>query len=388
MIIIISVFKLLLSLLKILLHFGSNSGQSLSSLKEELLFRHSLQAGVAAAAAFPLPPHYPPPAIGGGESEADRTSLSPASKATTGSGDSPTHGGNSDSNNSEKKRSRKQKPRRIAPPNFADDDEDELDVGEYETPLLKRQRHSSEYSNHMQRSTTHDAAEASAPMQNEPEDLTVSRPPPLLSSDLSDLHTARHHQQRQLEALKEFHAKRMMSELSFHHHQRGVVGRHQGHEEPDSVSKSAEDDYIGSGDDYKIKLGGGGLNRSSATGDEESAAAAGAEQRSDGGSSHSPPPRGSAGGSDKYNDADDEEEEERSGGNDAGGVVGGGVSPPLSHPPLYNPLFSSPAAIQLGLAGATMSLAGLAAPRRHRYNGDHQEKDHLTLLAQKEISQQ
>lgn len=177
-------------------------------------------------------------------------------------------------------------------------------------------------------------------MQQEPEDLTV-RP--------------------RLEALKEFHKKKM-SEFSFNnydHNDRRIESAADEVRPPPKSSAEVED-HFPVGDDFKIKLT---ANRS--------------EERSEGGSSHSPP-RG-----DKFNDeADDEDEEER----------GGGVSPPLSHgPPLYNPLFSghsaAAAAIQLGLAGATMPLA---LPRHHhqRYSATEQDKDHLALLAQKEISQQ
>ena len=84
-------------------------------------------------------------------------------------------------------------------------------------------------------------------------------------------------------------------------------------------------------------------------------------ERSDG-SSHSPSRI-------RLDEADDEDEDDR------------GVSPPLSHPPLYNPLFSNSASIQLGLAGAALGIP----PRR--FNGDS-ESDRLPLVAQKEISQQ
>ena len=259
----------------------------MTSLKEEILFRHSLQAG-----GFPLP-HYPPPLPV--KAEPDRTSLSPASK-DTGSGDSPSHGENNSDSNSEKKRSRKQKPRRIAP--WTEEGGDS--PGEYESSL-KRERHSSEFSH--------------TPMQQEPEDLTVKP---------------------RLEALKEYHKKKM-SEFSFNNYRR---------ESSDEVKQpKSEEDFP----EYKIKL----TNRSEG-------------ERSEGGSSHSP----HSTQRDKFHDADDEDDEDR------------GVSPPLSHGPLYNPLFSGPAAIQLGLAGATMPLS-LA----QRYSGE-QDKDHLTLVAQKEISQQ
>ena len=72
-----------------------------------------------------------------------------------------------------------------------------------------------------------------------------------------------------------------------------------------------------------------------------------------------------------------------------------GVSPPMSHPSMYNQLFGAPAAIQLGLSGRTRLVSrertyrcvpGAAVP----LNADYIEKESeiLAMVAQKEISQQ
>ena len=90
-------------------------GPTFSSLKEELLFRHSLAAG------FPLPQYPPAPPLLTTVSPPDldtshpspHPSLSPDSKETTGSADSPGQAENLSDSNSEKRRSRKQKPRKM-----------------------------------------------------------------------------------------------------------------------------------------------------------------------------------------------------------------------------------------------------------------------------------
>ena len=73
-----------------------------------------------------------------------------------------------------------------------------------------------------------------------------------------------------------------------------------------------------------------------------------------------------------------------------------GVSPPMSHPSMYNQLFGAPAAIQLGLSGeqceargrarTDLCIAGAAVP----LNPDYIEKESemLAMVAHKEISQQ
>ena len=85
-----------------------------SSLKEELLFRHTMAAG------FPLPQYPPAPALLSTISPPDlqldtasHASLSPDSKETSGSADSPGQAENLSDSNSEKRRSRKQKPRKM-----------------------------------------------------------------------------------------------------------------------------------------------------------------------------------------------------------------------------------------------------------------------------------
>ena len=98
-----------------LLSLCAAAAPSFSSLKEELLFRHSMAAG------FPLP-QYPsaqallstvatvsPPDL----ETTSHASLSPDSKETTGSADSPGQAENLSDSNSEKRRSRKQKPRKM-----------------------------------------------------------------------------------------------------------------------------------------------------------------------------------------------------------------------------------------------------------------------------------
>ena len=260
----------------------------MSSLKEELLFRHSLAGG------FPL--QYPHPSLL--DTEADRTSLSPGSK-DTGSGDSPSHGENMSDSNSEKKRSRKQKPRRVV--QWPEEGESPGEYEERNYNSAKRGRHSSEFSHE-------------APVQNEPEDLTTKP---------------------KLEALKAYHKKRE-SEYSFSNYRR---------ESEEDIKPEKEEEFPG------LK----NLNRSEG-------------ERSEG-SSHSP--HSTQREKFRLDEADDEDEDDR------------GVSPPLGHPPLYNPLFSTPAAIQLGLAGTTMPLSSL----NQRYNGDS-ESDRLALVTHKEISQQ
>eukprot|EP00092_Neocalanus_flemingeri_P044321 GFUD01049112.1.p1 GENE.GFUD01049112.1~~GFUD01049112.1.p1 ORF type:complete len:129 (+),score=26.40 GFUD01049112.1:28-387(+) len=71
--------------------------------------------------------------------------------------------------------------------------------------------------------------------------------------------------------------------------------------------------------------------------------------------------------SDDLEDDDDKDDDDR------------GVSPPLSHPSMYNPLFGGPASIQLGLSGA-------AVPISREYI--EKESEMLAMVAQKEISQQ
>ena len=96
----------------------SAAAPTFSSLKEELLFRHTMAAG------FPLPQYPPGPGLLGAVSsvsvnsppDLDTTShasLSPDSKETTGSADSPGQAENLSDSNSEKRRSRKQKPRKM-----------------------------------------------------------------------------------------------------------------------------------------------------------------------------------------------------------------------------------------------------------------------------------
>ena len=241
----------------------------MSSLKEELLFRHSLGAGFQ----YPAPPG----------TEADRTSLSPESK-DTGSGGSPSHGEALSDSCSEKKRARKQKPRRVV--QWPEGSPDER---------YARARHSSEFSH-------------GQPMQQEPEDLTVKP---------------------RLEALRELqeYRRRQGSEYSFSNYRR---------ESLEKAEKEAEYFKAERGAEYFKKRGSGSE-----------------------GSSHSPQ---------STQRADEDEEDDR------------GVSPPLSHPPLYNPLFSGPAAIQLGLAAGALPL---------RFNGES-EADRLGggLVAKTEISQQ
>ena len=93
-----------------------------SSLKEELLFRHTMAAG------FPLPQYPPAPALLSTISPPDllettsHASLSPDSKETTGSADSPGQAENLSDSNSEKRRSRKQKPRKMI---FGEQDREE-----------------------------------------------------------------------------------------------------------------------------------------------------------------------------------------------------------------------------------------------------------------------
>ena len=90
-------------------------GPTFSSLKEELLFRHTMAAG------FPLPQYPPAPPLLTTVSPPDldtshpspHPSLSPDSKETTGSADSPGQAENLSDSNSEKRRSRKQKPRKM-----------------------------------------------------------------------------------------------------------------------------------------------------------------------------------------------------------------------------------------------------------------------------------
>ena len=110
-------------------------------------------------------------------------------------------------------------------------------------------------------------------------------------------------------------------------------------------------------------------------------------ERSEGSSAHSPhsTPRQESGGVPDDDIAVDDDER--------------GVSPPpLSHPPLYNPLFANTAAIQLGLSGAQLGLSGATMPLGHhhlasRYNGDKvvdgaERMAPLVAATQKEISQQ
>ena len=82
-------------------------------------------------------------------------------------------------------------------------------------------------------------------------------------------------------------------------------------------------------------------------------------------SAHSTPNEKFRSGDDLEDDKDDDER---------------GVSPPMSHPGMYNQLFGGPAAIQLGLSGA-------AVPLTREYM--EKESELLAMVAQhKEISQQ
>lgn len=126
-------------------HMLIHKGPSFNTLKEELLFRHSMAAG------FPLPQYPPPPNISPPEADtSSQASMSPDSKET-GSGDSPSHGENLSDSNSEKRRSRKQKPRKM----IVNPEDDEG---------FPRERNVSSSSYHH---------EAAMPMQQEPEDLTI-----------------------------------------------------------------------------------------------------------------------------------------------------------------------------------------------------------------------
>ena len=233
---------------------------SFSSLKEELLFRHSLAQG------FPLPQYPLPVGMAGAGQEECSSQGSPDSKETAGSGDGSDPRESLSDSNSEKRRSRKQKPRKL--------------------PTAEEEGR----------------RDSSPVYQQEPEDLTVR------AGDRSSAYLA---------------------------YRAGAVSEFSMERRPEQRNRSEGSD--------------------------------GSLTASDPLSAHSTPGTEKFRSDDLKESDEDKEEDER------------GVSPPMSHPSIYNPLFGGPGAIQLGLAGA-------AVPINREFI--EKESEMLSMVAQKEISQQ
>jgi hypothetical protein len=407
------------------------AGQSFSSLKEELLFRHSL---------FPLPPYPPPlslsaandfrllrhhqPQDGGGRAP----SLTPDSKGeTTGeSGGSPGRAETLSDSNSEKRRSRKQKPRRVVQWTEEDEeDEEEVLEDEEEEEMMGEEGGSppprGEYSAGPQPAESSPKRRGGGgrprlPMQSEPEDLTMRV-------------------KSELDALQEAYRGAAVSEFSFNAYRR---------------ESSASEEAVAAGRRH--------IKPEMPAGDEvRHRRSEGEGEPSDGSSQPSSPPlplhrstpasassatlkdklhssddlvtsgggRGSGSHDDDLHDEDDEEDDDDDrgvspplmggggGGNSGSSNNNSGLADSVSshlhhhhgnnghlhhhhhhlHHQLYNPLFAAggPAGFQLGLAGAAMPLVGLVpGGGRGRYNGVESEPERLSSLvaSQKEISQQ
>ena len=318
------------------------SGPNFNTLKEELLLRHSLAAG----AGFPgLPvslPQYPPVPglltsppqqplahpVEAGQEDGSHPSLSPDSKETGGSGagDSPGHNENLSDTNSEKRRSRKQKPRKMI---FGEGERDDTTETEEEGSSASRDRSPRE--RHASSSSFPSREE-----QQEPEDLTVR--PGLKKEDTAAAAANYLASYRAATAISEFGLRRDTADL--------------------------EETGLGY---TPINLN---ANRSAKPARNRSEGSEGSMSASDplsALSAHSTP-------NEKFRTdelEDEKEEDER------------GVSPPMSHPSMYNQLFGgqAAAAIQLGLSGAAVPLRG---------GRDYMEKEAemLAMVTHKEISQQ
>ena len=313
-------------------------------MKEELLLRHSLAAG----AGFPglpqslpqLPqslPQYPPvPSllttvqqplaqhVDPGQEDGSHPSLSPDSKETSGSGagDSPSHNENLSDTNSEKRRSRKQKPRKMifGEGERGDTTETEEEGSSASRDRSPRERHAS--------SSSYPGREE----QQEPEDLTVR---PGLKKEAATAAANYLASYRAATAISEFGLRRDNAEL--------------------------EEAGLGY---TPINLN---ANRNAKPARNRSEGSEGSLSASDPLSAHSTP-------NEKFrsDDLEDEKEDDER-----------GVSPPMSHPSMYNQLFgnSAAAAIQLGLSGA-------AVPLRGARDYIEKEGEMLAMVTHKEISQQ
>jgi len=339
--------------LKAHLLMHKQKGQNFNTLKEELLLRHSLAAGagfpgmplpqalpVSLAQALPVSlaqslPQYPPvpsllttvqqPLVDPGQEDGSHPSLSPDSKETNGSGagDSPGHNENLSDTNSEKRRSRKQKPRKMI---FGEGERDDTTETEEEGSSASRDRSPRE--RHASSSSYPGREE-----QQEPEDLTVR---PGLKKEAATAAAANYlASYRAATAISEFGLRRDNADL-----------------EEAGLSYTP------------INLN---TNRHAKPARNRSEGSEGSLSASDPMSAHSTP-------NEKFRSDDLEdgrEDEER------------GVSPPMSHPSMYNQLFggSAAAAIQLGLSGA-------AVPLRGARDYIEKEGEMLAMVTHKEISQQ
>jgi hypothetical protein len=262
------------------------------------------------------------------DGRSSNASLSPDSK-DTGSGGSPTPG-EADSTG-EKRRSRKQKPRRVI--------QWTEEGGGDESP-----RNVSSTSFH--RSPV-------VPEQTEPEDLTIFR------NNHQDI---RNRLSRDHDLVQAYQKERTISQYS-------MAAYAVKEEEP------REDEYCDNDRVERVNHNFAHFNQVDKVKQEEEhnrSEEEGSTSVSDPHSAHSTP------GAEKFRseDMDEDEDEKR------------GVSPPMSNTPFYNPLFSHPAAIQLGLASTTMPLASLAGHAQvGRYAGE-KETEWEKNIVHKEISQQ
>ena len=308
-------------------------------MKEELLLRHSLAAGGGfPGLGQPLHqslPQYPPvpsllttvqqPLAQPEQEDGSHPSLSPDSKETSGSGagDSPGHNENLSDTNSEKRRSRKQKPRKMI---FGEGERDDTTETEEEGSSASRDRSPRE------RHASSSSYPGPREEQQEPEDLTIR---PGIKKDAATAAANYLASYRAATAISEFGLRRDNADL--------------------------EEAGLGY---TPINLN---ANRNAKPARNRSEGSEGSLSASDPLSAHSTP-------NEKFrsDDLEDEKEDDER-----------GVSPPMSHPSMYNQLFgnSAAAAIQLGLSGA-------AVPLRGARDYIEKEGEMLAMVTHKEISQQ